>query len=141
MKFVLNEDDGEHIAFITLDDLFFFHQQSLLDYPDQRRGILNADALKGAVNRPQNYHAYENERDVLRLAAVLWHGVTEAHAFQDGNKRTGFIAMTSFLEANGVELVEDNGFPGRFIDICFAFHSFDTNTLHNFLMPRCRWIT
>jgi death on curing protein len=34
-------------------------------------------------------------------AAVLAHGIAEAQAFVDGNKRTALIAMLTFLEVNG----------------------------------------
>ena len=43
---------------------------------------------------------------LVEQAAVLLFGVCAAHAFADGNKRTAWLACTTFLEVNGVELVE-----------------------------------
>ncbi|WP_158966305.1 hypothetical protein [Chachezhania sediminis] len=49
--------------------------------------------------------------------------------------------MTLFLETNGIELVEDKGYPGRFINNCFECNVFSVDKLHDFLTARCRWIT
>jgi death on curing protein len=38
------------------------------------------------------------------VSAVLAHGIAEAQAFVDGNKRLALIAMRTFLEINGYEL-------------------------------------
>jgi death on curing protein len=63
--------------------------------------------LESAVARPQNAFAY-GEEDVLALAVRLMAGIAQSHAFEQGNKRTAFVAMVQFLEANGFEvLIED----------------------------------
>ena len=38
----------------------------------------------------------------MSLATTLLFAVAQSHAFQDGNKRTGFYAAVAFLELNGV---------------------------------------
>jgi death-on-curing protein len=52
--------------------------------------------LEGALARPQNAFAY-GEEDVLALAVRLLAGIAQAHAFEQGNKRTAFEAMWHFL--------------------------------------------
>lgn len=37
-------------------------------------------------------------------AAALLHGIATAHAFQDGNKRTGWLCMATYLEQEGSRL-------------------------------------
>lgn len=38
---------------------------------------------------------------VIRTAALLAHGIAQAQAFVDGNRRTAYFATLAFLEANG----------------------------------------
>jgi death-on-curing protein len=57
-------------------------------------GILNEDLL---------HFAYERA-PILRLAAIYAHGLTQNHAFVDGNKRVAFTVAATFLELNGFRL-------------------------------------
>jgi len=41
---------------------------------------------------------------IFSQASVLMHGICQAHAFLDGNKRTAWIASLTFLEQNGIVL-------------------------------------
>jgi death-on-curing protein len=59
--------------------------------------------LDSAVARPRNAFAY-GEEDIVALAVRLLAGLAQAHAFEQGNKRTSFIAMTQFLIINGYDL-------------------------------------
>jgi death on curing protein len=64
--------------------------------------------LESALARPQNAFAY-GEEDIVALAVRLLAGVAQAHAFAQGNKRTCFVAMVQFLNANGYDLaIEDS---------------------------------
>jgi death-on-curing protein len=56
--------------------------------------------LESAVMRPQMAEHYEGA-DVVRQAALLAVGLSQAQAFLDGNKRTAFIAADTFLRVNG----------------------------------------
>lgn len=60
--------------------------------------------LESACARPKNRWAYENEDDVVVLAATLMLGLTQDRPFLHGNKRTAFVAMVGFVGANGYEL-------------------------------------
>lgn len=57
--------------------------------------------------RPQNAFAY-GEDDLVVLAVRLLAGIAQAHAFEQGNKRTSFVAMNEFLMINGHELAIDD---------------------------------
>lgn len=46
--------------------------------------------------------------DLAELAACYAFGIARNHAFVDGNKRTAFLAVVTFLGLNGVEFVVDD---------------------------------
>jgi death on curing protein len=66
-------------------------------------GVRDAGLLESALARPENPAAY-GKPDVADLAAAYGYGISRNHAFIDGNKRTGFVAVELFLELNGHEL-------------------------------------
>ena len=64
--------------------------------------------LESALARPQNAFAY-GEEDIVVLAVRLMAGIAQAHAFEQGNKRTAFVALRLFLHPNGFDLaIEDS---------------------------------
>ena len=67
-------------------------------------GLLNAGMLESALARPQNLYAYE-QTNVFSLAAAYGYGIAKNYAFIDGNKRTAFMVMFTFLQVNGWRLV------------------------------------
>jgi death on curing protein len=66
-------------------------------------GLRDAGLLESALARPENLAAY-GKPDAADLAAAYGYGISRNHAFIDGNKRTGFVAVELFLELNGHEL-------------------------------------
>ena len=72
-------------------------------------GILKPHELESAPYRVRALWHYENEDNLAVLAVRLLIAVAVGHPFEQGNKRTGFIAATIFLGANGWYLdVEDH---------------------------------
>ena len=63
--------------------------------------------LESALARPQNAFAY-GEEDIVVLAVRLMAGIAQAHAFEQGNKRTAFEALWHFLRLNGFDLAIDD---------------------------------
>jgi len=59
--------------------------------------------LESALLRPQVAAHYDNA-DLLRQAALLAVGVSQAQAFLDGNKRTAFHGAATFLLLNHVDV-------------------------------------
>ena len=59
--------------------------------------------LESALTRPANLAAHEKP-DVAALAASYAVALAKNHAFVDGNKRAGFLAMGLFLFQNGYRL-------------------------------------
>ncbi len=63
--------------------------------------------LESALARPQNAFSY-GEDDIVVLAVRLMAGIAQAHAFEQGNKRTALEALWHFLRLNGFDLaIED----------------------------------
>lgn len=63
-------------------------------------GLGDPGQLEAALFRPQTgYYS-----DSIAEAAALWESLSQNHPFIDGNKRTAFAAMYTFLAINGVEL-------------------------------------
>lgn len=65
--------------------------------------LLDRGLLESAWAKPVNHWHY-GENDILILAVQLLLGVARNHAFQQGNKRTGFTAAVMFLRSNGYRL-------------------------------------
>lgn len=70
-------------------------------------GVRDQKLLASALSRPQNLAAY-GKPDASDLAAAYGFGISRNHAFIDGNKRTGFVAVIMFLRLNGYRLVADD---------------------------------
>lgn len=63
-------------------------------------GLRDTGLLEAGAARALNKAAYGHV-DVFDLAAAYAYGVSKAHAFVDGNKRTGLVAALTFLRLNG----------------------------------------
>ncbi len=73
----------------------------------ERHFLRDPGLVDNALARPQNGFAY-GEEDIVVLAVRLLAGLAQAHAFEQGNKRTSFVAMTEFLMINGYDLAIDD---------------------------------
>ncbi|MFO0828706.1 MAG: type II toxin-antitoxin system death-on-curing family toxin [Phycisphaerales bacterium] len=66
-------------------------------------GIRDQGSLDAALGRPRDKWGYGKVRDPAALAAAYAYGISSAHPFNDGNKRTAFLAMVVFLGLNGID--------------------------------------
>ncbi len=64
-------------------------------------GIRDEGLLESALARPPNRAAY-GEPEITELAAVYALGIARNHPFIDGNKRTAYVALETFLALNGL---------------------------------------
>ena len=60
-------------------------------------GVRDAGLLDSALARPLNRVAYGGP-DIAELAALYALGIVRNHPFVDGNKRTGYVMLETFLE-------------------------------------------
>jgi death on curing protein len=86
---------------LTAPMVDIMHQESL-DMFGGAPGIRDTGLLQSALARAENIDAYEPDADVFRLAAAYCAGIVKNHPFIDGNKRTGTLAMESFLAINDI---------------------------------------
>src|SRR5574341_1451092 len=84
------------------------HAQQLREHGGLH-GLRDEDALESALSRPRNKWAYDPEGDLATLAAAYGYGLVTTHPYRDGNKRTAFLTMVTFLGLNGsgLEAPED----------------------------------
>jgi death-on-curing protein len=65
-------------------------------------GIRDDGLLESALARPLNRAGY-GEPDIAELAALYAIAIARNHPFIDGNKRTAYVALETFLALNGCE--------------------------------------
>ena len=89
-------------AYLTVAEVLAMHEDLIERYGGSK-GVRDPGQLEAALFRPQTgYYA-----DVIAEAAALWESLSQNHPFVDGNKRTAFAAMFTFLAMNGVTLTAD----------------------------------
>jgi death-on-curing protein len=68
-------------------------------------GLRDEELLQSALSRPKNLLAYsESPPDMASLAAAYGYGIVKNHPFVDGNKRTAYVVMRTFLKLNGYDI-------------------------------------
>ncbi|MEO1704908.1 MAG: type II toxin-antitoxin system death-on-curing family toxin [Pseudomonadota bacterium] len=90
------------------------HEQSL-ELFGGLPGISNLDSVLGALGRP--YHGYH--RAIWKKGAALLHGLATSHGFNDGNKRTAWLATNILYEQSGYTLAtyEDDRIDDLMVDV------------------------
>lgn len=69
------------------------------------QGTRDAGLLDSAPARPKNLWAYADPKpDLAALAASYAFGLVNNHPFVDGNKRTGFVLIRTFLLLNAHDI-------------------------------------
>jgi death-on-curing protein len=66
-------------------------------------GVRDRALLDSALARPLNRFGY-GEPDIAELAALYCIAIALNHPFVDGNKRTAYVALETFLSLNGYRL-------------------------------------
>lgn len=94
------------IRYLSLADVLALHQAMMEKFGTGPAPLREEGLLESAIMRPR-MAAYYEEVDIIRQAALLAVGVSQAQAFLDGNKRTAFAACDVFLRLNGITIVGD----------------------------------
>jgi death-on-curing protein len=85
---------------LGLDFLLAVHDAQIAEHGGGE-GVRDLGLLESALARPLNLAAY-GEPDLAALAAALGFGIARNHPFVDGNKRTAYVAVETFLTLNGL---------------------------------------
>lgn len=64
-------------------------------------GVRGDTLLESALARPRRLLTHAESPGTLAMAAAHTAGIVRNHPFEDGNKRTAFLAGVLFLELNG----------------------------------------
>lgn len=105
--------------YLTVADVLAMHADQIERYGGTH-GVRDLGLLEAALYRPQTgYYA-----DLLEEAAALWESLSQNQPFLDGNKRTAFAAMYTFLAINGAQLTADAGRAWRFLSGLYEKNQF-----------------
>lgn len=92
--------------YLSLADIIAIHESAMRRLGDEAKLLRDEGILESAVMRPQMAAYYEGA-DIVRQAALLGVGISQAQAFIDGNKRIGYLALNTFLRMNGLTYIGD----------------------------------
>lgn len=87
---------------IRRDLVLAIHDEQIAEHGGAS-GLRDEGLLESALARPVNLAAY-GDPDLAALAAALGFGIARNHPFIDGNKRTAYVAVETFLILNGHDL-------------------------------------
>ncbi|MDI9333027.1 MAG: type II toxin-antitoxin system death-on-curing family toxin [Cytophagales bacterium] len=97
-------------TWLNHDVMLAVHDEQL-DEHGGLSGIRDMGLFASAVERPKNLATDESadeSPDVADLAASYGSGLANNHPFNDGNKRTAYVAMELFLVLNGYQLTSSD---------------------------------
>ena len=115
---------------LTVDQVIAIHDHVLDDH--ELQGMAGGKYLDGALARVENRLSYGLIEDVFALGASYAAAVSQAHCFNDGNKRTAFQVMDLVLDLNGVPMAWDTEVVGQKI-IALAQSTLDETDLADWL--------
>jgi death-on-curing protein len=90
---------------LSVDHIIAIHDEVL--EPNELQGMAGEKSLEGALSRVENRLNYGLVEDIYSLAASYAAAVSQAHCFNDGNKRTAFQVMDLILDLNGINAIWD----------------------------------
>jgi death-on-curing protein len=87
--------------YLSLAEVIALHESAMRRLGVAPTPLRDEGTLESAVMRPQ-MAAYYEAADVIKQAALLGTDISQAQAFLDGNKRTAYLALNTFLRMNGL---------------------------------------
>ena len=110
--------------YLTVAEVLAIHADQIELYGGSQ-GIRDRGLLEAALYRPQTgYYS-----DLIEQAAALWESLSQNHPFIDGNKRTAFAAMYTFLAINGARLTADAQETYEFLAALYEANQFSFDKL------------
>ena len=121
------------IDYLTVVEVLAIHEDQIARFGGAG-GVRDFGQLEAALFRPQTgYYP-----DVIAQAAAVWESLSQNHAFVDGNKRTGFAVMFTFLAINGVSLTTDAEEAWTFMSQLYETGQFRFDALDAWLRRRTK---
>ena len=92
-------------ALLSVEQVVMVHDHIL--GPNELQGTAGGKFLDRALARVENRLSYGLIDDVYALAAAYAAAISQAHCFNDGNRRTAFQVMDLILDLNGAPMEWD----------------------------------
>lgn len=82
-------------------------------------GVYGVDKnrLAGSLSRVEQQIHYNDVDDVFEIACWYAVAIAKGHGFTDGNKRTALSTMLTFLDIQGITLIENAGLDDVMVDV------------------------
>jgi death-on-curing protein len=93
-------------VWLTRELLLAVHDEQIAEHGGAS-GIRDMGLLESAIARPLNRAGYGGA-DLAEIGALYALAIARNHPFVDGNKRTAFVALETFLILNGLALTADD---------------------------------
>lgn len=123
--------------FLTFDEVLEIHLDQVTLYGGSTE-LRDRGLLESAVMSPRAmFNGEYLHTDLVEMAAAYLFHLVANHAFVDGNKRVGTVAMLVFLDFNSVEWVGDDSDLYACV-IGIAQGQIDKRGVTDFLRPRLR---
>jgi death-on-curing protein len=90
---------------LSVDHIIAIHDEVL--ELNNFQGIGGDNSLEGVLSKVDNRLKYGLIDDIYSLAASYATAISQAHCFNDGNKRTAFQVMDLILDLNGINAIWD----------------------------------
>jgi death on curing protein len=94
------------LQYLSAAEVIALQEQVMRRLGSAPKPLRDPGLLESAVMRPQMAAWYE-DADFIRQFALLAVGISHAQAFLDGNKRTAYLALVTFLRLNDHEFIGD----------------------------------
>jgi len=114
--------------YLTLVEVLAIHDDQMERYGGLNK-IRDHGQLEAALFRMQSgYYP-----DVIGEAAALWESLSQNHPFLDGNKRTAFACIYTFLAINGIEITANSESVYAFLMDLYENNHFQFEELDHWL--------
>lgn len=100
---------------ISLELVIEIHD-NVIDISGGANGV-NIDRLAGSLSRIEQQIFYNDVNDVFEIACWYAVAIAKGHGFTDGNKRTALSTMLTFLDIQGITLIENTGLDDIMVDV------------------------
>lgn len=122
-------------VYLTVAEVLAIHDDQIAQFGGSP-GVRDMGQIEAALFRPQTgYYA-----DIVAEAAALWESLSQNHPFVDGNKRTAFAVMFTFLAVNEVTLVADEDAVMAFLVPLYDRNALSFDELEKWLRSHTRML-
>ena len=90
---------------LSVDHIIAIHDEVL--EPNELQGMVDDKSLEAALSWVDNRLKYGLIDDIYSVAASYAAAISQAHCFNDENKRTAFQVMDLILNLNGINVIWD----------------------------------